>query len=230
MEPADLILTPSLTWHNHGNETAQPITWIDAIDAPLMQYLCCSFYDAYPGDEQEIRRPPGYSLKKYGAGILRPSAEHAQTATSPLWHYRWEDARRALYDLAEVERDPHDGVMLDYVNPLTGRHALPSMACRIQLLPTGTRTAAHRHTGHFIYHVVQGAGATTIGDERYEWQAGDFFLVPPWHWHKHETVGRDDAILFSLNDTPLLQTLGVHREEALVEEGVAVPVELRERL
>jgi gentisate 1,2-dioxygenase len=230
VEEKDLVLTPSMSWHNHGNETPDPIIWMDGISAPLMHYLSADFYDDYPAEEQALFRPDGYSRKKYGAGILRPSSEHATPDSSPLWHYRWEDTQRALRNLAEVEHDPFDGVMLDYVNPLTGRHALPSIACRIQLLPAGMTTQTHRHTGHWIYHVAEGSGATTIEGVRYEWTHGDFFLVPPWRWHQHEATPGTDAVLFSMSDTPLLEALGVHREEAMVDDSVAVPVETRERV
>jgi len=35
MEEGDLILTPQLTWHDHGNDTDEPIVWLDALDIPL---------------------------------------------------------------------------------------------------------------------------------------------------------------------------------------------------
>jgi gentisate 1,2-dioxygenase len=220
MEERDLILTPSMSWHNHGNETGQPVLWVDALDAPLMNYLCTFFYDDYPQAEHEIVRPTGYTAKKFGARALRPSAEQAVGGVSPLWHYRWADTYPALQDLAAVDMDPFDGAMLDYINPLTGKHALPSMACRIQLLPAGLVTRPHRHTGHFVYHVVQGSGATTIDGVRYDWKQGDFFLVPPWAAHQHESGGREDAILFSLSDIPLLDALGLYKEQA-VEDAPA---------
>jgi gentisate 1,2-dioxygenase len=230
VEERDLVLTPGFSWHNHGNETPHPIIWMDGIDSPLTRFLAADFYDEYPGDEQALLRPAGYSLKKYGAGILRPSSDRGAPSVSPLWHYRWEDTERALRNLAEVEHDPFDGVMLDYVNPLTGRHALPSIACRIQMLPAGLTTATHRHTGHWVYHVVQGSGATTIEGERYTWTHGDFFLVPPWCWHQHEANPGENAILFSMSDTPVLDAMGLHREEARVDDSTAVPVEVRERV
>ena len=159
----------------------------------------------------------GYSLKKYGAGTLRPSGDRSASSVSPLWHYRWVDTERALRNLADVQHDPFDGVMLDYVNPLTGRHALPSIACRFQLLAAGLTTATHRHTGHWVYHVVQGSGATTIEDVRYAWNPGDFFLVPPWCWHRDQVAAGEDAVLFSMSDTAMLERLGLHREEAQVD-------------
>ncbi len=213
MEPGDLVLTPSMAWHNHGNETDRPVVWMDGLDAPLMMQLCAFFYDDYPKDEHEIVRSPGFSVKKYAAGGLRPMPSAGSSGVSPLWHYRFEDAYRALSNLAQVEVDPVEGAALDYVNPLTGGHALPTIGCRIQLLPAGFAGAAHRHTGHVIYHVVKGEGCTTMGEERFPWQQGDCFVLPPWLWHKHESAGHGESILFSMSDVPVLEALQLYKEE-----------------
>jgi gentisate 1,2-dioxygenase len=41
----DLILTPALLWHDHGNETDQPMIWLDGLDIPLVQMLDGSFVE-----------------------------------------------------------------------------------------------------------------------------------------------------------------------------------------
>ncbi|MBM3607313.1 MAG: cupin domain-containing protein, partial [Alphaproteobacteria bacterium] len=35
----DLILTPNGTWHDHGNDGADPVMWIDTLDWPLLEFL-----------------------------------------------------------------------------------------------------------------------------------------------------------------------------------------------
>ncbi len=46
----DLILTPNGTWHDHGNDGADPVVWIDVLDFPLMEFLDCVWLDEeYPG-------------------------------------------------------------------------------------------------------------------------------------------------------------------------------------
>ena len=37
MEPGDLILTPSWSWHDHGNQTTEPMIWLDGLDLPLLE-------------------------------------------------------------------------------------------------------------------------------------------------------------------------------------------------
>src|SRR4029450_1558238 len=38
-ERGDLILTPNGTWHDHGNDSSEPVIWIDMLDWPLMEFL-----------------------------------------------------------------------------------------------------------------------------------------------------------------------------------------------
>ena len=39
MEPGDFIITPSMTWHDHSNETDEPMFWLDGLDIPLVQFF-----------------------------------------------------------------------------------------------------------------------------------------------------------------------------------------------
>src|SRR5262249_57696626 len=39
MRRGDLVVTPSMTWHDHGNEGAEPVIWTDALDSPVVRYL-----------------------------------------------------------------------------------------------------------------------------------------------------------------------------------------------
>ena len=39
MYPGDFVVTPSLSWHDHGNETDEPMIWLDGLDWPLTNKL-----------------------------------------------------------------------------------------------------------------------------------------------------------------------------------------------
>jgi gentisate 1,2-dioxygenase len=43
MEPGDFVITPSMTWHDHGNETNEPMFWLDGLDIPMVQFFDASF-------------------------------------------------------------------------------------------------------------------------------------------------------------------------------------------
>jgi gentisate 1,2-dioxygenase len=82
------------------------------------------------------------------------------------------------------------------------------------MIRPGVETRAHRQTSSAVYQVVQGSGSTTIADERYDWDAGDFFVVPPNAPHNHRHRGTEPAILFSMQDVPLLHALGLYYESS----------------
>mgnify|MGYP001226259567 CR=1 FL=1 len=44
MEPGDLVLTPSWTWHDHYNQGAKNIVWLDVLDVHLTNYLDANFH------------------------------------------------------------------------------------------------------------------------------------------------------------------------------------------
>ena len=211
MEEGDLILTPQRAWHDHTNPAAEPIIWLDGLDLPLVFALQQFAQENYPQAAQPIQAASDQTATLYGK--LRPSAGPA----APFYHYKWRDTAAALAALpaAGAAPDPFDGYALNYLNPATGAPTLPSMQCSVHLLRPGQHTAPHRHTSTVLYHVVQGAGSTTIGDQRLAWTVGDTFVVPLWYAHHHENAASKDAILFAVSDAPLLRGLDLYREEAV---------------
>jgi gentisate 1,2-dioxygenase len=115
--------------------------------------------------------------------------------------------------LGEKPGDPFDGIVLRFVNPLTGGATLPTMSCEIQMLRPGEKTKSHRHTSSAIYHVFKGKGFTMVGDTRHDWEEGDTFTAPFWQWHHHENNARSEAVLFVMNDRPVMDAFGFYREE-----------------
>ena len=70
MEPGDFVITPSWTWHDHGNETDQPMVWLDGLDIPIVGLFDASFAEPLPADSQDVSRPIGDSLARYGANMV----------------------------------------------------------------------------------------------------------------------------------------------------------------
>ena len=214
MEPGDLVLTPSMTWHDHGNEGRAPVMWIDGLDSPVLRYLENLAMDTYPEERQPVAAVSGVSERRYGTPGLRPATAESGPTAGQLLHYRWEATHAALLRQRELSASPYDDVLLEYVNPSTGRSVLPTLGCYIQMLRPGIRTRSHRETSSAVYHVVAGAGHSVIDGVRFDWTHGDFFAVPPRAWHEHANDGGDPAILFSFQDVPLLTALGLYRTEA----------------
>lgn len=191
MAPRDLVLTPSMMWHEHGNEGAEPVMWLDGLDSPVVRYLEVLAVEPRAADTD--------------AG--RPATPVRRTI-----HYRWEDAHRDLLRCVDRAASPFDDVIVEYRDPASGEPVLPTIGCYLQMIRPGVETASHRQTSSAVYHVVSGSGSSTIGDAAYQWQAGDCFVVPPMAPHNHANHGAEPAILFSMQDVPLLRALGLYYE------------------
>jgi gentisate 1,2-dioxygenase len=220
MAPGDLILTPSWAWHDHGNETDRPVVWMDGLDIPLVQGLDAMFFQFYDQRQVPVSKPDNASLRLHGHVSLTPAWVRERPRSSPLLLYSWERTWQSLDALRDVDGDPHDGVALQYTHPQTGGALLPTMACWIQLLRPGTRLHAHRHTGSAVYYVVQGTGESIIDGCRFAWGRGDIITLPAWALHEHANLSsRDAAVLFSIQDRPVLEALGLYREEPYADNG-----------
>ncbi|MDH5786643.1 MAG: cupin domain-containing protein [Chromatiales bacterium] len=58
-------------------------------------------------------------------------------------------------------------------------------------VPPGTRTLLHRHhQSEELYHILEGAGVMTLGEERFEVSGGDTVLIPPGTAHAIENSGK----------------------------------------
>jgi gentisate 1,2-dioxygenase len=217
MKPGDLVLTPSMTWHDHGNDGADPAMWIDLLDSPIVRYLENLAGEPYPDERQKAAGAPGVSERRFAHAGLRPAWRGSAAATPHkhhLIHWRWEATRAALDRLATLEPSPFDDVIMEYVDPITGRPVTPALGCYAQLLRPGVRTRAHKETSSAVYYVVEGTGSTTVGSTRFDWGSGDFVVVPPRAPHSHANASSaDPAILFSVQDVPLLTYLNLYRSE-----------------
>ena len=58
MEPGDFVITPSMTWHDHSNETSEPMFWLDGLDIPMVQFFDASFAEGSNEDQQKISSRP----------------------------------------------------------------------------------------------------------------------------------------------------------------------------
>jgi gentisate 1,2-dioxygenase len=67
--------------------------------------------------------------------------------------------------------------------------------------------------------VYQGEGSSIIDGKRFDWSQGDFFVVPPWAWHEHANESNSEAILFSIQDIPIMKDMALYREEPFSENA-----------
>jgi gentisate 1,2-dioxygenase len=115
---------------------------------------------------------------------------------------------KAVAELGKVE----EGVAkIMLYSPSTGRSRglTPTMMAGFQLIEKGRTTKPHSHNMASIYLVVKGKGYSIVDDEKLFWEEGDVFVVPANAIHSHVNTDEDDAILFDVTDSGLLENLGI---------------------
>lgn len=214
MRPGDFVLTPSWTWHDHGNESDGPMVWLDGLDIPLVAFLDAGFAEPGDRDSQSAIRPEGDSDARF-AGNLFPVDWRPESRNSPILNYPYERSREILHTLQRNgEADICHGFKLRYANPADGGWPMPTIGAFIQLLPAGFRSAPYRSTDSTIYSVVEGTGESIIGDRTIRWKPRDIFVAPSWQRQEHSCDG--EAVLFSFSDRPVQKCLGLWREEPAI--------------
>ena len=150
--------------------------WLDAIDTPFVRNMNAIFYEQYSSMKQPV--VDASDSVQLDAGWTRPRWRSVDAERGLAVAYKWSSTYDQLKRLAHKDGSPHDGVILEYVNPITGGAALPTMDCHVQMLRGGEETKTHRHTSGAVYFVIQGEGETVAGDQGFRWSKGDGFVVP----------------------------------------------------
>ena len=211
MQPGDFIITPSWTFHDHGNPGKEPVVWMDGLDIRIVQLFGAQFHETYPQDVQPVTRSAGAATARFGNGLVPLGASAPFGRTSPIFKYPYSRSRESLELLSrDQEPDACHGWQMQFVNPLTGGHAMPTIAAFIQLLPPGFRSTPYRSTDGTIYSVVEGSGTVTIGVESFEFEPRDTFVVPSWTPVSFRTSS--ESVLFSFSDRPGQEAMGLWRE------------------
>lgn len=211
MEPGDFVITPSWTWHDHGNDSDEPMVWLDGLDMHIVNLFDASFRENFPGrGVHPITRAEGSAAAETGWNLL-PIDYATRSRTSPIFNYPYRIAREALARLSRL-RDPDGchGYMMRYINPVDGGSAMPTLTTAIQLLPKGFRTSRYRSTAGTVFTVVEGNGSTTATDQSFSWTARDVFVVPSWNGFELEASS--DSVLFSYSDRVVQEKLDFFRE------------------
>lgn len=212
MHPGDLVLTPSWNWHDHNSSAENPVVWFDGLDIPLVLALDAVFFEDFPGDLlQDVDGQHNRSELLYGGGpgLLPAGAAGEPRRHSPLLVYRRADIDAALTGLLQQGGGPM--ATLEFVDPTSGRPAMPTMGCEMHRLLPGRRTRPFRRVGSSVVVVYHGAGSSVIDGQRFDWHAGDMLAIPSWAVVEHAATEPTD--LFAITDAPVLKALGLHREE-----------------
>lgn len=222
MRDNDLITTPQWEWHDHVNDSDETAAWLDVLDVPFIfdTMNAQNVFENHELERQPVTKSQGYWESQYGRGRAADDAkedgipgpfEGIREATPP-YRFGWDDVLESLHQRADNdEPDPHDGYSLSYINPATGNPPLfPTMGYRAQLLNEGA-TDPHFHNATEVYFVIEGEGATHVGDEVLEWSQWDIFVVPPDEVHHHDPDD-SEAILLGITNRPIFESFNFYAE------------------
>jgi gentisate 1,2-dioxygenase len=222
MERGDLVITPHGTWHDHGNDGAQPVIWVDVLDVPLVESLDATIFEfdyREAGEKKPLqseRFPPGHSQNLYSVGGVKPlfvSHRRSDREHSPMFSYKWRDTRRALERMSGYAGSAADGIIVEYVDPTSGGFVMPTMSFRAQMLRPGETTQWRRRSASSMYCVLEGEGRLELEGESIDWRRNDVFALPSWRWSRFVNPTSAPVFLYSVNDEPVMRKLGLFREE-----------------
>jgi gentisate 1,2-dioxygenase len=184
MAEGDLVLTPGWTWHEHEHAGAEPIVWLDVLDAQLHRYL--------------------------GTDAFEPGPAHdVPDASKETYSFPWADA---VAGLARAERGRDGAKHYRYVNPKTGGPVMPLLDCYAIEIAAGTQTVPVRTTSHAVCAVMEGSGTSRIGEDTISWEPRDVFSLPDGNWTSHQADG-GVARLFVCTDREILRRLDLLSEQ-----------------
>lgn len=183
MERGDLVLTPSWTWHDHGNDSAMPMIWLDGLDLPIYQSIPVNFAEPYASDRFPSEPTSGVSALRYPwLEMVDRLSQHSDEFAEETYFARGSKEAVSRVIGAAAER-----------------------------IAAGSTSPTRCRTTSAVYHVVSGRGISRVGSVQLAWEAGDTFAVPTWMPFEHEAV--DDTYLFRFDDRPLIDALGAYRSE-----------------
>ncbi len=216
MSRGDLVLTPSMAWHEHHSGSDEPMVWFDGLDLPLVNALDASFFEVAEAeylDPDDASPIESRSAAIYAHPGLLPDVLPDTDRHSPIMTYRWEHTDRALADLAAATR--RGDVEVRFTDPVHRSDALPTMRCAMRRLAAGVRTPTTRTTGSSIVVFFSGHGRTVVDGAEFGWGPGDTLALPSWCAVRHEAA--EPADLFVVSDAPVLEALRLDRTELVKE-------------
>ena len=238
--PGDMVLTPNDTWHNHGTVGNEQALNLSVLDLPLVETLNAVHFDhdyteeengkLVPKKQQTARFPSDYSQRIYGYGGLMPRFASKQKRgagfSSPMFVYRWEMMRELLERHKDWDGDPHEALMVEYIDPTTGEPVFKTITFFAQMLRPGEKTLPVRQTASLLVAPFEGKGHSIVDGKRFDWKQFDTLAVPGGSWCEHvNDSDKEPVFLFVASDEPTLKKLDLYKkwgrdaDDAVVQPG-----------
>jgi gentisate 1,2-dioxygenase len=136
-------------------------------------------------------------------------AQITQPSYSPLFRYPWAEACAAL---ARMPEDSDGSRLLHYVNPFSGGPVMSLMDCYLLALPKSGATRRRWTSASTVAVAAEGAGESTVGEDKIAWSRNDVFTLPRKSWVSHQAAS-GGAKLFLTTDREVMRRLGLLEEK-----------------
>ena len=222
MSMGDLILTPNWTWHDHHNEGDSHVIWYDGLDVLMAYWIGGVFFEEMvdvTGEKyQEISHEANAVTDNFGPGMIHRKKmypDHFPPSNNPLIYYPYSKARALLADLAaQGAGEPHEGIVIEYVNPVTCGSTFPSMGTSIRLIKEKSTVEAMHRTENIMFITMEGSVTFHLPDDKkFTTEPHDVTAMPSWVPYSITNNGDTPAVLVSQTDRPVFKALGFYREQ-----------------
>jgi gentisate 1,2-dioxygenase len=175
---------------------------------------------------QTARYPSDYSQAAYGHGGMVPRfLDHRRGGgkSSPMWVYRWSQMEEVLDRYRDWDGTPHEGVTVEYTDPVHGGPVFRTITFYVQMLRPGERTLPLRQTANLLLAPFRGTGHSVIDGQRHDWTQFDTLAVPGGAWVEHVNGSdREPVIFFVASDEPTQKALHLYRKWGRTRAGELV--------
>jgi gentisate 1,2-dioxygenase len=85
---------------------------------------------------------------------------------SPMYVYRYDMMREALERFKDWDGDPHEAIMIEYVDPTTGQGIFKTITFFMQMLRPGEKTLPLKQSASLVCSPFEGSGYTRSATRR----------------------------------------------------------------
>jgi gentisate 1,2-dioxygenase len=142
-----------------------------------------------------------------------------------MFVYRWDMVRELLERHKDRDGDPHDALMVEYIDPTTGQPVFKTITFFVQMLHPGERTLPVRQTASLLVAPFEGKGCSIVDGQRFDWNEFDTLAVPGGSWFEHvNSSDREPLFLFVASDEPTLKKLDLFKKWGRNSQGDTVRI------
>jgi gentisate 1,2-dioxygenase len=141
-----------------------------------------------------------------------------------MFVYRYDMVRELLHRHRENDGDPHDGLMVEYVDATTGQPVFKTITFFMQMLHRGQKSLPVKSTANLLVSPFEGQGHSIVDGKKFDWNKFDTLAVPSGSWFEHINTGKDPLILFVASDEPTLKKVGLYKKWGKSETGEVMQI------